>query len=182
MNDNDTKFKEPFYYLEDSYYGPSNPEYVRLKKRAEAGEKYRKVMEIDPEHFVGQIFDFYGAQNNCFKLNGIVFEAIENPEDGYRSNYEMLLIPPNGNNMTGFFPTPLAKVEVRRLGENEEIKNFSDLPPSQHSGYYEYSDEGYFLKDITDGHIWLSFGTSLVDDYYPCFMFEYCAKEPTAEK
>jgi hypothetical protein len=36
--------------------------------------------------------------------------------------------------------------------------------------------DGYDLTD-DDGHLWLRIGTDNMDDYYPCFTFDYYPKE-----
>jgi len=55
-----------------------------------------------------------------------------------------------------FFQTPLARVRVEDCT----------------SGHYGTFD-GYNLVDVTDGFVWLTFGTDNCDDYYPMFCFNY---------
>ena len=33
----------------------------------------------------GKVYRFYGVDNNCFKLDNSVLEAVEDESDGYRS-------------------------------------------------------------------------------------------------
>jgi hypothetical protein len=40
--------------------------------------------------FKDKVFDFYGVCDNCFKINNFVFEAVEDPSDGYRSYLESI--------------------------------------------------------------------------------------------
>lgn len=102
------------------------------------------------ESLIGQEFGFYGVDCNRFKIGRYVFEAVEDPDDGYRSYLRSVEVTnPEG---LVFFPRAIAKV---RLGETD--------------GY----DRLYFLTDVNDGHVWLTFGTRDAQDYYPCFAFEY---------
>jgi len=107
---------------------------------------------------------FYGVDSTQFMVgvggSVIVFQAIENPDDGYRSYLDCVRIAkPDGI----FFDRPLAKVIINDIDEFNE---------------YRRTFEGYHLKDLTDDHVWLRFGTDNHDDYYPTFIFEYCPKEP----
>ena len=38
------------------------------------------------ETLVGIDLDFYGAETQAFKIDGVVFEVLEDPDDGYRSH------------------------------------------------------------------------------------------------
>lgn len=106
------------------------------------------------ENAVDKVFGFYGVDGNAFKLGGHVFEAVEDPSDGYRSMLrEVAEKDPSG---LIFFRRPLAKVQVKRVDEG----NF----------------EGYVVVDVTDDHVWLRLGTDHSDDYYPCFIFAYQPK------
>lgn len=100
---------------------------------------------------IGKKRRFYGMDNECFKLGNQVFEAMEDEEDGYRSYLGSVEVRDPKDLI--FFRTPLATVTV---------EEWSDC----HS-------EGINLVDITDGHVWLSFGTDYLDGYYPCFFMRY---------
>lgn len=115
------------------------------------------------EFKVGMEADFYGVDNNNFKLGDSVFEAVEDPEDGYRS---MLAEVKTITDPAGliFFQTPIARVRVKQAPESH----------SKH-GYSE-SFEGYQLVDVADGHVWLLLGKDNADDYYPVFTFDYTPK------
>lgn len=101
---------------------------------------------------VGKWYDFHGVDNNRFKLGTRVFEAIEDPDDGYRS-YLGSIERTDGEGI--FFPQPLARVKVAQFSDDNET--------------------GYSFTDKS-GHVWLVFGTDNVDDYYPCFFFRYQPK------
>lgn len=95
------------------------------------------------------VYAFYGVYNNTFKLGDVVFEAIEDPDDGYRSYLETISITTNGI----FQKQPLAYVQI--------VRNLDD------------HDDGYSLYSPETGHTWLWVGTEDIDDYYPSFIFNY---------
>lgn len=101
--------------------------------------------------------NFYGVDGNCFKLDTFVFEAVEDPEDGYRSCMSEVRMADSTEGLI-FFQTPLARIRV-----TDQVDRHSDF-------------DGYALVDIEDGHVWLSFGTEDVGDYYPSFTFYYSPK------
>lgn len=105
-------------------------------------------------NYVGKKHDFYGVYNNEFKLGDIVFEAMENADDGYRSHLGNIEV----KNSDGiFFKEPIANVIIRQVDRG-------------------YCFEGYELVDSEDAHIWLGMGTNRDDSYYPCFIFNYTPK------
>jgi len=106
------------------------------------------------EEMVGKTFKFYGVHCNCFKLNTLVWEAIENPDDGYRSYLDSVIRI--GQKLV-FSSREFARVRV------EEADN----------GYFR----GWQLVDEKDNHVWLRFGTDDYDDYYPYFVFDYQPKK-----
>lgn len=107
---------------------------------------------------VGYEYEFYGVDNNafCIGINGkrVAFEAMEDEQDGYRSNLGNIVVSLEGK---VFFAKPIAQVML------EEDK----------------SVDGWRLRDVADGHVWLEIGTDYADDYYPTFVFRY---EPKALK
>ena len=105
------------------------------------------------DKLVGKTFKFYGAFNNYFKLDRTIYEALENPDDGYRSFLEHVMAV--NKKVSGFFKQPIAKVKVV---EDDYIK-------------------GWALVDIKDDHVWLEMGTGDWDDWYPYFMFAYHPKK-----
>ena len=108
-------------------------------------------------------FLFYGVDNNKFKLGKDVWEAIEDPDDGYRSHLDTIreVILPKDI----FFKRPIAKVFIKKTNET----NIED--------YYDFT--GYIFIDVEDNHGWLIVGTADVDDYFyfPCFIFDYRPKK-----
>ncbi|RLC45157.1 MAG: hypothetical protein DRH57_08545 [Candidatus Cloacimonadota bacterium] len=98
----------------------------------------------------GKEFYFYGVNENKFKIDDLVFEALEDPNDGYRSSLGAIVVIGD----TGIYhKRPLAKVKM------------------------VYDDSGddllHKLIDIDTGHVWLAVGTGEFGDYYPYFMFRY---------
>ena len=105
------------------------------------------------EFKIGLEADFYGVDNNSFKLDNCVFEAVEDENDGYRSCMDEVRMKDDTNGLI-FFQTPLARVRVE------------DRTDGVHGTF-----NGYDLVDVNDGFVWLTFGTDNCDDYYPTFIF-----------
>ena len=101
-----------------------------------------------------QEYDFYGVDNNSFCIGSggsrMALEAVENPDDGYRSYFGCFATSEVGKI---FFGSPVARVEFK----DSDNGNFA----------------GWVLVDVDTGHVWLRVGTDHADDYYPCFVFEY---------
>jgi hypothetical protein len=97
-------------------------------------------------------FKYYGANCNQFKLGSRVYEAIEDPDDGYRSCMRELVLVDKPQGI--FSRQAIATVFVRE-------QNYL-----------------YEIVDVKDGYVWLTFGTDSYDDYYPCFHFEPHPKAP----
>lgn len=111
-------------------------------------------MKLDD--LVGKIVPFYGVDNLRFKLGKIVFEAIEDENDGYRSSLGSIEV--NAEPSDIFFKRPIAHVIV------ESVQDVF---------------EGFILRDSKDEkHEWLRIGTDDTDDYYPSFVFDYTPKAP----
>lgn len=101
-------------------------------------------------------YEFYGVDNECFKLGDQVFEVLEDAGDGYRSYLASVEVA----NKEGliFFKTPIATVKVVEANEG--------------------AFEGYSVISTIDGHEWLRFGTDEYNDYYPSFVFRYSPRAP----
>lgn len=110
------------------------------------------------EELVGKEFDFYGVDNQVFKLDDIVYEALEDEADGYRSCLDSVVVKDPAEFI--LFRTPIARVRVED----------SDNDPGDF--------EGLRLVDTVDGHVWLRLGTGNTSDYYPYFVFDYYPKAP----
>jgi hypothetical protein len=131
-------------------------EYLEKLAEEEKREKERIEALRNASFGVGVCIDFYGVDNNCFKLGDHVFEAEEDESDGYRSCLREVHEVTNTGGLI-FFQTPIAKVVV------QEARGI---------------DEGFRLLDVLDNHVWLEFGTDNTDDYYPYFVFNYYPKAP----
>ena len=123
-------------------------------------------LQMAMKHFialVGTVVDYYGADSaeNTFKIDDIVFKAIEDPDDGYRSYLGSIDYTKDSNSI--FFRKPLAKVKIESFDE-ENSKDY-------HEGY-----KGYRFIDVKDKHIWLEFGTAKYLDWYPMFVFRHRPK------
>ncbi len=110
-------------------------------------------MSVSLESLVGKKVGFCGVDNLSFCVvtpegERVAFEAVEDPDDGYRSHLDDV----NETSLVGliFFRTPVATLTV---AHDEDLS-------------------GYRLFD-KDGHDWLRIGTDNYDDYYPCFTFAY---------
>ena len=112
------------------------------------------------EDVIGKTFKFYGVHDTFFKIGRHIFEAIEDESDGYRSYLDS--IAARKDEKLVFLRRSFATVVVEE--END--------------GYFE----GYVLRDTSDNHIWLRFGTNNTDDYYPYFVFQYQTKLEVAKR
>jgi len=110
------------------------------------------------ESLVGGEVDYYGADtaDNTFKVDGVVFKILEDPDDGYRSH--MGPIDYTSEHSSIFFQASVARVVIIKSDRGDDV--------------------GWKLIDKEDGHVWLEFGTDHADDYYPYFYFRHMAKEP----
>lgn len=120
---------------------------------------------------VGHTFYFYGVFNNMFKIDDMVLEVLEDPDDGYRSSmgavchYENLRdISPRFNKL------PLAKVRLEAI---DELRERIDDGCDEADAYTYHSVDGYRLIDVDTNHSWLYFGTENACDCYPYFLFKY---------
>lgn len=141
----------------------------------EVDPKTVKTFSDDEVHFgskwletlIGVDLDFYGAESQAFKVDGVVFEVLEDPDDGYRSH--MAGVFARSEKGYNFYSKPFATVRLEKIDVEERD---------------DYSCErmhGYKLVDTADGHIWLTFGTEWYDDYYPMFVFVYTLKSDTSQ-
>lgn len=129
--------------------------------------KYRAHVFTHFSSLQGAVMDYYGADSSSsqFKVDGLVFKVLEDPDDGYRSHLGAIEYGDQSTSI--FFRSPIARVRV-------EV--FTELTDSR-VGWDDGHCEGYRLVDIDDDHVWLRFGTDNADDYYPCFIFVHHPKE-----
>lgn len=105
---------------------------------------------------------FFGVDNHMFKLDHHVLEAVEDPDDGYRSMLENIVVK-DARKTRAIFP-------VRPLDRIRVVK--SNAP----------ARDGWALMSTRDNYIWLEIGTDYADDYYPYFIFEYRPRPPGSYK
>jgi hypothetical protein len=123
-----------------------------------------------------EVLDFYGVDGNAFCIGigdaKVVLEAIEDESDGYRSYFGCFAVKYDSHI---FFSQPIARVAMRPGGTSSRTYYSKNTDPGTLE--LEQNFSGWVLKDVRDGHVWLTVGTDFGDDYYPCFTFRYEPKE-----
>ena len=84
-----------------------------------------KIVRDDEIHFagnwmetlVGVDLEFYGAESQAFMVDGVVFEVLEDPDDGYRSHMAGVLARQPKD--YSFYEKPFATVRIEKI-DNEE--------------------------------------------------------------
>ena len=106
------------------------------------------------DEFTGTVKTWVDCFEDCnairFKLDGVVYVATEDPDDGYRSYLGELKIDEVDTK------NPFSGVEV--------LASYRDI------NKYNESSEIIDFIDTTTGEVVLSVGTDNSDDYYPCFV------------
>ena len=123
---------------------------------------------------VGCEFDFHGAQGALVRLNNVVYEFLEDPDDGYRSHLGAVRTTPASDH-TGFFPNPIAKVILVSTDDQDSWPEGWTPPPEE--PYHDGPFSGFFFIDAVDHHIWAQIGTEYHDSYYPCMVTHYSPKQ-----
>lgn len=92
---------------------------------------------------------------NClrFRLDGKVYVALEDPDDGYRSAMEKLFVM--DGDMKNVFPPVKVRARI--------CKQTGEPPWANAATILE-------LVDVANGKVILKVGTDAEDDYYPCFV------------
>lgn len=116
--------------------------------------------DVDFDMLVGETASLYPSANNLyqFQLGQVLFEVIEDENDGYRSSMQTVRIVRAIQTIS----RPLAQVTISK----------SELG----------SENIYLLTDERDNHVWLRFGTDNADDWYPRFVFDWRPKVPESIK
>lgn len=103
--------------------------------------------------------EFVDCQVMRFRLDGNVYTAVENPDDGYRSSMRGLAV--GNDDMKNIF-TPVEVIGRHRV-----------------KGYYDQKDDILELIDTVSGEVVIEVGTENTDDYYPCFVASFNPKSIT---
>lgn len=111
-----------------------------------SGVDIRMIKFLDENRMSGTI----DAAKAIFILDGITFEVLENPDDGYRSYMEDDIYPSLESCMCRFLPV---MVDV----SYKDGESFS----------------GLIFKDHRNGKTILELGTDWQDDYYPVCVFHW---------
>lgn len=127
-------------------------------------EFHGKIMKLEGvDTYVEQVKQWHDcyedAQAISFKLDGVVYTAIENPDDGYRSHMGDLLV--GGKEVANTFSG--VEVEGVYLEKDPEAT-------------WDYGCDILQLVDTTTKEIVLSIGTGNVEDYYPYFVGHFNPK------
>ena len=110
-------------------------------------------IKLEYQTWVGEIET---TEAMAFRLDGVVYAALEDPGDGYRSAMKDLIT--GDFNIKNTFPPVRVRVESGNY-ENDEA-NFD-----------EYSSaELLTITDAETGEIVIEVGTNYSDEYYPCFI------------
>lgn len=117
------------------------------------GERMLDAVDFTCEK-IHQYSDEYEDASVCrFRLDGVVYMAVEDPNDGYRSSLGSLIVP-NDKTMGNVFP-PVAVIG-RMMADDE----------------YEKHDVLEFVDAFT-GKVVLEVGTANTNDYYPSFVASF---------
>ena len=121
---------------------------------------------------VGCTFDFHGEQSAMVRLNDMVYEFLQDPNDGYRSHLGAVACTPASEH-TGFFPNSIAKVIL--VDTNNKLSWPDEwVPPFEEDRDAQFN--GFYFIDAVDFHIWCQVGTQYFDAYYPMFFCKYNPK------
>lgn len=109
---------------------------------------------FDLSTLIGETCSLYLCTTaNSFQLGSIIFEAMEDEDDGYRSSLDYVMI---------------RKIDQIRGGK------LADVIVESRDTHEQF---GWRLVDVKDKHIWLEIGTDNSDNYYPSFIFDWTPKE-----
>jgi hypothetical protein len=126
-----------------------------------------KVQTSIAHHFhnlIGLKGKYEGADEQylTFKFDDILWQAVEDDMDGYRSMLDYVVYADSEAEENFITHENLADVVLENIDDTED------------GGYFA----GYMLKDVSDGHIWLKIGTNYTDEWYPFVVFQHLPKEP----
>lgn len=109
------------------------------------------------DEFTGTVKTWGDNFEDCsairFKLDGIVYVATEDPDDGYRSY--------------------LGELKVDDIDTKNPFSGVEVLAHYRNTNNYNEVSEIIDFVDTTTGEVVLSVGTDNSDDYYPCFVAHF---------
>jgi len=118
------------------------------------------LKKLDSVDFSTEVGGYY-PDEECtvcrFRLDGVLYAAYEDPEDGYRSCMKELVIVKNNLSKNIFDPI--------------------DVMCRYNNGTEYYESDILEIVDIVTGKIILEVGTDHYEDYYPLFVARF---DPTA--
>ncbi len=119
----------------------------------------KEMMHKHWSNLDGMIGLYEGANEAdlTFKFQGIVWKAIENECDGYRSMLDQIAYDSFPEKFIAI--DNLANVKVKRVYDSESI-------------FFN----GWELIDLEDEHVWLEVGTNHTDEWYPYIVFRHNPK------
>ena len=104
-------------------------------------------------------WDEYYFEEDCqvcrFRLDGVVYMAVEDPEDGYRSCMRELFIDESAVMKNTFPPVDVVATHINEMSD------------------YEAADILRIVSTDKDGGIILEVGTGNTGDYYPFFVADF---------
>lgn len=118
------------------------------------GKMILDAVDFSNEKIKDEYSDEYEDSQVCrFRLNGVVYSAVEDPSDGYRSMMRELVVNEN-DQMTNTFPPTEVLCRHRTKNDWQE-------------------DDILELVDTTTSEIVLEVGTANHDDYYPYYVANF---------
>ena len=119
-----------------------------------AGEHMLDAVDFSNEQVKTWGEQYEDCQVMRFRLDGKVYVAVEDPDDGYRSHMNDLTIAEDATMKNTFVP-------VKVIGRHREKGSYGDV------------DDVLELIDAGTGKVVLEVGTENTDDYYPCFVASF---------
>jgi hypothetical protein len=115
------------------------------------GEHVLDAVDMSTEKVKSWGDHFEDAEVIRFRLDGVVYTAVEDPDDGYRSSMSRLFVSPNDEMRNVFPPTRV-------------------LARKKDGGEYGGVNDTLQMIDLATGKVVLEVGTDNTDDYYPWFV------------
>jgi hypothetical protein len=130
----------------------SVPEQPSVDFKDLLGDHFLDAVDRDTKEVQRWSEEFESVNVLRFRLGGVVYMAVENPSDGYRSSMDKFFVSEDVM-MNVFRPVKV----TARMRPNDEWRNNDVLE----------------LVDVANGEVILAVGTSNNDDYYPSFVGEW---------